>query len=595
MKKWYSLLFLYTTIVVVIIPVQGISLVKENTFSNKELGVDVIKIWFNSGDESGAITLTKCNNDKTPLKTPEFDIDSNRNNPAAYVKNNYITIKAKFKSNDFTSISIKAVGDFGGLSEKEFYFNNGQSDWIDFTTNEAIPDIIKTHNIEWNWQYYNKNTELWEDFDTTYHTIYSLNKKPITSTVYENLSRWTTKWCEGLIDDDKTLADAIINGFADDKVLQYGGPGWDTAEILRTGDGMCGGMSQVFFDACATQGVKTIGFCFILHDTNILDPQCLWNGIICQDPGLGRSEPGAASIEMTWKWVNETYPYPSFYGSNNQNDDVDEEHKKAYIFYRLDGHMVNLLDYNNEIYLYDLSFGKGPYNNTFESIPEQGDYSSSQIQNFRKNYHDIAVDHMNGRIYYKNSAGKTVLDRTYLSVKTSIIPDEINEKNQILYSLTPIHFSYPIYKSMSIDLGYEYEKFFNDIKENSDSFKISNNEKKLIENWLQDQNMEIDWLELRNVILKLGNLKGCNNISYTKNILNQVLNVKIEINVPEKYSLPGLMSPLNMVKNAAIASLKSLDSYNYYNKIPIFSIVNVNILYNRLGMNHLLPKITNQF
>jgi hypothetical protein len=40
---------------------------------------------------------------------------------------------------------------------------------------------------------------------------------------------------------------------------------------------------------------------------------------------------------------------------------------------------------------------------------------------------------MNGRLYYKDSAGKFVLDRTNFNVKTSIIHDELNEKIQILY------------------------------------------------------------------------------------------------------------------------------------------------------------------
>ena len=109
------------------------------------------------------------------------------------------------------------------------------------------------------------------------------------------------------------------------------------------------------------------------------------------------TEPGW-SVETVWKWVNTTYPYPRYYGVWDEHDDVDSEFKRAYIFYKFDGHVVNLLEYNGEIFLYDLSFGKGPYLNTFTAVPQRGIHTSSEMRNFRENYHDIAIDHMNGRI-----------------------------------------------------------------------------------------------------------------------------------------------------------------------------------------------------
>jgi len=564
MKTWNNLLVLSIMIFVLMTPLHGATTVQTTNVSKNDGEINIYKIWFNWGLESGAVTLKDCDKKETPLSTPEFDTTYGRNNPAAYVKGNNFTVKVKFTSEDVSTASIKATGTFGGLPEKQVTFYNVESDWITFTTNEAIPNLIKTHNVEWEWLYYDSDTETWVNIGNTSHTVYALNRKPLTDEVFENLSRWTTKWCESLPfedqEDDKKIADAILNGFANDGVIQYGGRGWDTAEILRTGDGMCGGMSRVFFDACATQGVKVIGFSFHLLDTSLFDPQALWRGIVCQDPGLGRTEPGFASIEIIWKWVNETYPYPAYYGSGNENDDVDEQFTRAYIFYKFDGHVVNLLDYNGEILLYDLSFGKGPYMDTFSSIPQQGRYTSSQIKNFRENYHDIAIDHMNGRIYYKNSAGKVVLDQTDFSVKTSIIPDEIDGNNQLLYLFYTIDYRRSSSKPTIVDNDHEYREFFKGILEKPENFKISFKEKNLIEGWLENPSVEIDWLELRNAILKLGNSKGYRERIYAKNLLNRVLKVKTEINVPEEFSLPGLMSPLNMVKAAAIASLEFLDS-----------------------------------
>lgn len=527
---------------------------------NGEISID--EIWFNWGNESKAITLTDCDIKETPIKTPEFVASSGRNNPAAYVKGNYITVKVKFSSEQFSSVLIKANGSFGGFSEEQVVYNNGESDWISFTTIAPLENLIKTHNVEWEWQYYNTATEDWVNIDTLQHRIYSLNKKPLTDEVFEILARWTTEWCETLPpenqDDDKNIADAIMNGFDTDEVIKYGGRGWDTAEILRTGDGMCSGMSMVFFDACVVQGVKMIGFHFQLLDTSIFDPQFLWRGIVCSDPGLGRTKPGFGSVEIVHKWINETYPYPKYYSPDNENDDVDEQFTRVYIFYTFDGHVVNLMEYDNEILLYDLSFGKGPYLNTFSTIPAEGKYTSSQMRTFRNNYHDTAVDHMNGKIYYENSEGEIVLDFFDFNVKTSIIPDEIAGDNQILYRFNIIDYSKSFSQSRYFDDF--YKDFFDGVMKNPESFRVSSNDIYIVENWLENPSDEIDWLVLRNAILMLGGFEGLMEKVYVKNLLNRVLNVKTDINVPEECSLPGIMSPLDMVKSAAIGSLEFLDS-----------------------------------
>jgi len=524
--------------------------------------IDINQIWFNWVPDSQAITLKGCDKQETPLETPEFDRVEGRNNPAAYVKGTRFTVKVKFTSEFVTTALIKATGSFGGFSEVQMDFENGKSEWILFFLKEALPDYIKKHDVQWEWLYYDSNSGNWVSIGSTSHTIYALNREPFTDGVYENLTRWTTEWCEQLPvedqEDDKKIANAIIDGFDSDGVIQYGGPGWDTAEILRTGDGMCGGMSLVFYNACATQGVKVIGLYFRLRDTSVQDPQVLWKGIVCQDPGIGRTEPGFGSEEIVWKWVNDTYPYPSYYDTWDENDDVDSELKRAYIFYKFDGHVVNLLDYNGEILLYDLSFGKGPYLNTFAAIPQQGKHVSSEIRNFRENYHDIAIDHMNGRIYYKDSAGEVVLDGTYLNVKTSIIPDELDGKNQILYYFDLIQYNRAKPQFNIINDEEEYQEFFKAVGEKTSSFEMSFVELNLISKWLKNPSSEINWLVLRNAILKLGNAQGLFEKFYVKKILNKALMINTEIDVPEECSLPGIMSPLNMVKVAASNSLANL-------------------------------------
>jgi hypothetical protein len=340
----FSIVFFLITMTM---PLTATSVIEQAKYSEGKIGINVDKIWFNWGSQSKAITLEDCETNES-LVTPEFDTSAERNNPAAYVKGEYVTIKVKFRSQDVSSVLIKATGTFEGVTEKQVVFENDMSDWVNFTTINPIPTRIEIHNISWEWSYYNSSTTEWDLIDTTSHTIYALNKEPITKKIWKKLAGWTTKWCEGLPDDDKQLADVILNGFVNDEVIQYGGPGWDTAELLRTGDGMCGGMSEVFYDACAAQGVKTIVFGFVLLDTFGL--QHLWNGFVCKDPGLGRTEPGLMSYEMTWRLIDDTYPYPSYFGPGNESDDVNEQYMRAYHFW---DHAVSLLEYENEIYLYE--------------------------------------------------------------------------------------------------------------------------------------------------------------------------------------------------------------------------------------------------
>jgi len=554
---------LFGTLIALTFPsFQGLIITEGDLQSGDKSLIDVFQIWFNWSPDSQAITIKGCDEDETPLETPEYDTEMGRNNPAAYVKGTRFTIKVKFTSESFISIVIKATGSFGGLPETPVAFSNGESEWISFSVNETLPKYIQKYDIQWDWLYYDVNANEWVHFDNTSHIIYALNKKPITDQIYENLTRWTTDWCARIPtedqDNDKKIADAIINGFTTNGVIQYGGPGWDTAEVLRTGDGMCNGMSFVFYDACATQGVEVIGLYFRLMDTSKVDPQILWDGIVCQDPGLGRTEPGWA-VEMVWKWVNTTFPYPQYYGMWDDTDDVDSELKRAYIFYKFDGHVVNLLEYKGEVFLYDLSFGKGPYENTFPAIPEQGIYQSSEMKMFRENYHDIAIDHMNGRIYYEDERGKIRLDTTNFSVKTSIIPDEIDGSNQMQYFFDVIDYDDAKSTCTIIHNNEEYQAFFIAVQE-SDFFAISLEEINLITKWLKNPSMELNWLVLRNAVLKLGNSRGILERVYAKNLLHKTLLINTEMNISLGYSLPGIMSPLNMVKTAAYNSLVNLDN-----------------------------------
>jgi len=508
------------------------------------------EICFNWGPGSDAITMyDPCT--KQPLATPEF-VYPKRNNPAAYVRGNDITVAVKFKARpEVASARIGAIGSFGGFRPKLVTFEDGESDWVKFTTREPMPDTIMVHNVAWTWGYKIDDASPWTKIGTSRHTIYAVNKEPLTSPVYEELVEWTTEWCTGLPDDDKQIADAIIAGFNSSGVIKYGAAGWDTAEILCSGDGMCGGMKEVFYDACGTQGVHVTRFCFLLYDA---DPgaQELWDGIVCQAPGLGREEPTYSP--RTCRWVDSVYPCPLYLGDASLDDDVEVETKRVYTFYGPDGHCINLLDYSGEIYLYDLSFGTGPWADTFDSIPTSGYYQGAELHDFRANYHDYAVDHMYGKVYYDDGTGCGKLGPRF-DVRSLIIPDRIGTQDQIKY-----YFS--VQRDKGEDVGVGMVRTSEEATQPLDVVRAMQDKDasakamETVKAVLQDEDAAVNWVSVRDAILQLGEFKD----KSCEESLVQLLARKKGLTLTPDSPLPGAMPPLEILKATAICTLKEIDA-----------------------------------
>jgi len=394
---------------------------------NKNGFLEVEKIYFNWGEDSEAITLWDSETEN-PIYTPEYDTYFELNNPAAYIKGTKISVKAKFVSDIFSSVQIRATGTFDGLDAEDVTFQNGESDWIYFTSNDFSPDEIKNQTIIWNWEFYNATSANWEVFDITTHTIYLLNTEPIVDKIWKKLADWTSTWCTGL-SDDMDIADAILNGFVETKYIKYGISHQPTVpKILRKGAGFCGDLSILFYFACGTQGVTTIKYAMILLP-QIVNFQTLWHDMIILNPGLGRDD-FFSDYLIEGKVVNDTYPYPKYYGLGAEDDDVDE-----YEFYAWDwlDHAINLFEYDGVVYLYDLSYGQ-KYENVFDSIPINAKKSSSEVPLFRANYFDKAVDFLQGKIFYTDENGNRYR-RDVFQINTTIVPDKLDGKDQIMFLL----------------------------------------------------------------------------------------------------------------------------------------------------------------
>jgi len=381
------------------------------------------QIIFNWPD-SGAITMVDACSQEA-VATPEYDADAGTNNPAAFVRGGgplAMRVKWRAASKDLSKATVWASGGLGGVVPVEVSFVGGESDWISMATRKSMPDGIRSSQLTFHWKY-KVGTAGAMDGATTSHVIYTLNRAPTTSPVYVDLVRWTTEWCQVLKNPgDKAVADAILQGFASSGVIHYAtSASYDTPSILCNGGGMCGGMTEVFYDACGTQGVHVARSCYILRDA---DPgrQDKWASILIFAPGLGNARPTFRLRAI--RAVNKVYPCPRYYEDSSSEDDVRFQRRRAYEFYAPDdGHCINFLTTDGAIYLYDLSFGTGPFNNTFSTLPYDLK-SGKELAHFRKVYFNDAIDHMRGQISFKTPDAPCAFDAMapYLDVKTSLVP-----------------------------------------------------------------------------------------------------------------------------------------------------------------------------
>ncbi len=381
------------------------------------------QILFNSGGSIAITMYDACS--QTPIVVPEYNYDTTLNNPAAYVRGSgplTIRVKWRVESGETSEATVWATGTFGGFAPTVVTFSGDESDWISMTTQQALPDVINTSNVSWEWKFKIGSSEEMV-IGQTDHVIYTVHRKPSSSPVYLDLVKWTTDWCKGLPApyDDKAIADEVLNGFASSGVIRYGIPGWTTPDILCKKGGMCGGMMEVFYDACGTQGVHVARSCYILKNA-APKPEYKWRSMIIFSPGIGNQEP--TRPEQGIREVDNKYPCPKYLGDSATDDDIEYQVEKAYEFFAPDdGHCINFLTYEGKIYLYDLSFGTGPWPDTFSRLPD-GMMKGKKLKPFRMNYMDEAIDYMRGEIEYKTDKSRCSFHKKgpLLDVKSTIIP-----------------------------------------------------------------------------------------------------------------------------------------------------------------------------
>jgi hypothetical protein len=512
--------------------------------------IRVEKIKFYWGSSSKAVQMIDHVTDKV-LPVPEWDYSEGTDEPACYVRGTTIVIQAKFRLlgyyNAIGGARIWANGSLGGLGERPVRFTNGWSEYVSFRALESLPDVVSVVNVTWDWWYRDVNgrgTPPVKMPASSRHEIFSVWSAPLDPPIYKSVARWTTQWATGAGDANTTkdIADAIISK-EHLSGLHYGYAAWTVDDILDIGGGMCGGWYKMFHEMCGDQGVFVYDGCYILKRDAAPYPEKKWIGIVIKDGGLNNPEP-------TWpyRWwydVDTTYPYPNA-------SDVHAVYERRYIFFSpYDGHCINFLLYDGEVYLYDASFGTGPWPGTFDHIPS-GDYTGKELHDFRANYHDIAIDHMEGTIYMSDGSTET------LDVKSSLIPDlrvpEDPSTFEMHYYFTSSQHAYIEERMKELRSLIARIKPFADVEEPPPFDEELDKCIEELEPLLSEPNKAVELLDVLETICRLGQIGNVNVISTLMDVLGRSEEVVVSPGSP----LPTSMTPLEMLKSAAIDSITTI-------------------------------------
>lgn len=414
---------------------------------------EVYSIQFNY-DGSSAISLKNPVSDDYIHLQPEWIKAPPRDEPAAYVRSTKPHIKVIFRkiaSSVTGTYAIGAIGNLGGIRRNNnvslTFQSSGMSNVVDFELMWPLPGKIGKHNVHFNW-YVRKTAGANIPIDigsdshticTTWKTMDPSKDTTLNDWVYKMPMLWTSEWASGK-NNEKEICDAIINRLPDSG-MKYGVGGWEVRDMLNgyqggPPGGMCGGWYKMFQHLAHCQGVFVYRRCYLNNPRSLANNEVKWDAIAIKAGGLNQTEP-------TWnprqfKDVNSQYPI----GPTTTISNVTE---KRYVFHgSTDGHCINFLKYQGKPYLYDASFGTGPFEIalfTGSDAPlPPGNFTvigGTQLSSFKAKYLDTAVDYMFGSLRDGGGALHTYDYSTRqggLTVKTSIIPDTTDSFEEITFN-----------------------------------------------------------------------------------------------------------------------------------------------------------------
>jgi hypothetical protein len=344
--------------------------------------------------------------------TPEWVV-ATRNELAAYVRATRPVIRVVFRATAAADgrYTVGADGTPFQVEERQitlaFNAGTGLSAPEFFQATNDLPDQIGLHPTTLNWYVRVQPAPAHcPPAGTSTHTIATswraLGPAPVPETglpnwVYRPLMEWTCQWAAGQ-NDEKAICDAIIANVRNSR-LQYGVYARDVREMLLNQGGMCGVWYQAFQQMAHCQGVFVYRRRFLVDWRQVANGEEHWCAIVIRKGGLNQAVPThPASLFRD----NDTgFPIPA-----GTAVPIVNRNEQRYRFWGLpnnhyDGHCINFLVYNGQLYLYDACFGVGPIqinarlpvNNT--NLAQGG----ANLAPFKVAYFDHAIDYMLGSIH----------------------------------------------------------------------------------------------------------------------------------------------------------------------------------------------------
>jgi hypothetical protein len=430
---------------------------------DRHYSIEVYSVRFDF-EGSGAISLRDPRTDApiTTHREPEW-IRDERSEPAAYVRGTQPEIEVVFflVGASGGTYLIGAEGPNGGVAEQrvELVWDNaavhtsraGMSKPVRFKLARPLPDAIGTIALHLSW--YMKPApgadaqrismgDSTHALFTTWRPLFVNEDDEHPAWAYTTILAWASTWAAGK-NDEKSICDALLQNLYRSG-LQYGVAGWDVRFMLLTGGGMCGGWVRLFQALAASQGVLVDRRMMAIDwRTDFLGRkgQEGWCGIVLPSPGQNQ----AASPDPPAHYHDypDSAPFPIVTAAHPHPTAASRYEFWGYPDYRFDGHYLNFLEFEGQLYLYDPSFGHGPIALDMPMPPmDWQKLGGLALASFKASYLDPYVTFMLGSLYDGDTFYKTVVwgkgstpeDPTGipipvngLTVKTASIPDVVED------------------------------------------------------------------------------------------------------------------------------------------------------------------------
>lgn len=376
-----------------------------------------------------------------PLRDPASD--KVYDDTAAFVRRATIQVQVVFRNDGASgTFKLRAVGSPGGMQEQKVSIpKNGLSSPVTFTANFSLINQISTVALKLTWQVYiSDKSSYWDDFQKTSHTIYTTWQaftpdpgKNLFDWVYLPLIQWTCAWAAGA-DNEKAICDAIIKNLYRSG-LKYGPGGATIRDLLLAGQAMCGTWSLMFQYMAYCQGVTVHRRCFLVDWRDVTPaPSVQWNAIVCTAPGLNQTTVPPPNGPMVYHDNDTAFPISSTVAIQNRI-------ATRWRFWGtpggfLDGHCIDFLVFGGALYLYDPSFGTGPFNLGGMPLPPDNFsiLGGNQLAIFKANYLNTAVPYMMGSLANGSTFYETIpATQNGMTVKTAVIPDVVGSFPEITF------------------------------------------------------------------------------------------------------------------------------------------------------------------